>query len=114
MNIDKDIEIVKENIDDGTIYVRCGFTLNQAIENVLKEVERLQRENNTLTTQNAMMSERHFKDSGKLKELDTYKKVAEKLAEYIDKWGMCFGGECIGNCKQHIIEFAREEVESEK
>ena len=82
MNIDKDIEIVKENIDDGTIYVRCGFTLNQAIENVLADRK-------------------------------MWKKIAEFLAENIDKWGMCFGGACIENCKQHIIDWARKEVEKD-
>ena len=84
MNIDKDIEIVK---DLGLEYyvvnkkrTKITFKESQAIENVLNELE-------------------------------TYKKIAYKLAEHIDKNGFCVGGDCIEKCKQHFIEWARKEVE---
>lgn len=80
MDIDKDIEILKENIDKGIIYVGCGNTVEKAIENVLKELE-------------------------------TYKKIAEKLAEEVFLH-ISFAKPTEENIKI-LIENARKEVEKD-
>lgn len=128
-NLDKDIEYLKGYKYDNEV--------KQAIENVLwalkgkdcvietqshneevlgeyiakleKELEKKELEIKVNTSNLALLND----NNNKLKsELDTYKKIAELLAENIDKWGMCFGGACIENCKQHIIDWARKEVEN--
>ena len=46
--MEEDIELLKEKINNGYIYVNCGNFVNKAIENILNELERLQKENNDL------------------------------------------------------------------
>ncbi len=112
MNIDKDIEIVKENIDDGTIYVRCGFTLNQAIENVLSELSNLKWKNEIYVK--SIKSHKETIEKRDI-ELETYKKIAEKLAEdkIIPKCKNC-SDEDTHECTECALEWARKEVESEE
>ena len=117
MSIDKDLEILKENIDDGTIYVRCGFTLNQAIENVLSEFQGLRDFSTETVIRNAELQV----------ELETYKKIAEKLAEKLNQayfeenvFLLFFEKEILkgiqadyGYVGDVIIDWARKEVEKD-
>lgn len=103
--IDKDIEIIKENIADGTIYVRCGFTLNQAIENVLKELEKEKTKNLELNIELKTFKQSNKNLLAKKSELETYKKIAEKLAEELTK--------LTEENKEYYLDWARKEVEKE-
>ena len=38
--------------------------------------------------------------------------VIDEMAEYIDSWSFCAGGDCIKNCKEHIKEYFRKKVET--
>lgn len=41
--MEEDIKLLKENIDN--IYVMCGFSITNALERMLNELDRLQKEN---------------------------------------------------------------------
>lgn len=183
MNIDKDIEKVKEMLEDFGFEEETGDFLNwakrittdemKAIKNVLSELEKKdkiiktddmmlkedgidkikQATHNTEVVSNAITEQMNLHEKLKAegknpeyiliysngyaqgeydtkvkleKELDTWKKIAEKLAELLDnqtnfgdyieefrKKEECYG--CDGkHCKQCIIDWARKEVESEK
>ena len=98
-NIDEDIEQIENIInvldfkpkDNPKAVLELGRTAQdewkQAIENLLSRLKTAESE------------------------LETYKKIAEKLAGHIDDCCFCVGGDCIGKCKQHIIEWARKKVE---
>ena len=104
MNIDEDIKILKELAEDTIRYkmVETDAYMAGAITRVLKELEK------------------------KDKELETYKKIAEKLAEELEKdYTNCkccknlirhfdmFECKEFTNKKQCIIDWARKEVENE-
>ena len=122
-----DIEIVKEFIKevqeeysetlvDGKVYrienipleFKSTKELANAISNVLSELE--ETKETLKCTQDSW-----YKDS---QELETYKKIAEKLAEEMVLHGICSGVEesdkCYANeiqCGKCIIDWARKEVE---
>ena len=113
-NLDKDIEIIKENIDKGIIYVGCGNTVEKAIENVLWA---LNGKDCVIETQshNEEVLEEYI---AKLEqELKIYKKIAEKFAEHIDfcpnnfKITKC--EDYKNNCTKCRLEYARKEAENE-
>ena len=117
-NIDKDIERVKEIINNNYLedlsYLREENDykiFNQAIENVLSEFQALRE-----------FSAEEVINTAELQvELKTYKKIAEKLAEEMVLHGICSGVEesdkCYANeiqCGKCIIDWARKEVENEQ
>jgi DNA-binding protein H-NS len=125
MNIDKDIEILKELAEDTIRYkmVETDAYMAGAITRVLKELENKDEQIQELKENNRDM----FSYQADLKqELETYKKIAEWLIRYsIEKSIKIFGEEkceyarknknCPNfseeNCIQCIIEWARKEVE---
>ena len=144
MNIDKDIERVKNikyitlsgNIDGKSLRAEIPEEDKQAIENVLEEFERLEKlsfdvplltkdlenkrqENHELYDENIKLQ----MERDKLKEeLETWKKIAEKLAEegnfqiYEDKYCdsnifSCNVKSPKKTCKQCVIDWAKREVE---
>lgn len=131
--MDKDIEIVKEIITHKDDYDVCfGYRIAkpysvgaeeiQAISNVLSELERYKQyyeEQNEVNKK--FVSKDKFDEVNA--ELETYKKIAEKLADYIvitdiNEDIICADipeeiceQRAIGDCKQCIIDWARKEVE---
>ena len=152
-NIDKDIEILKEFIkkdyEPWSFYEKQGdelFELQEAIENVLKELETNKKAVDNLLVKNAelkqdvqdfqqALNEENLRRSfyvianndlrEKLqiqgKELETYKKIAEKLAKSMviginkDKEICANTDKCIEHkwCRECIIDWARKEVEKD-
>ena len=139
-NIDKDIEILKEHIkelDEEKVLYGGFLSRKQAIENVLSEIEELkddlrkheetsfdfQKENIELREE---IKERHIKhialaieNEDLNKELETYKKIAEKLATELrqaDNGAEQLGyyGEFANKPTQCIIDWARKEVEKDE
>ena len=120
MNIDKDIEILKEIAEsirfDGDIYLK--ETDKQAIENVLSELETNKKAVDNLLVKNAELRE----------ELETYKKMVKKLVERIiermkdessldgncyEEFGVTFCQRANDDCNKCIIDWARKEVEKD-
>ena len=112
-NIDKDIEIIKTKIE----YYKnnpegCNWRLSfedtediQAIENVLSELENKDEQLQELKENNRDM----FSYQADLKsELETYKEIAERLADIV-----ALNTVPKEECKQCIIDWARNEVEKE-
>ena len=108
-NIDKDIEILKDFIkkdyEPWSFYEKQGdelFELQEAIELVLWYMNDYKNENVVLHN-----------------ELETYKKIAEKLAEKkvvgcINCTVSCVSDEDIDTYIKNEIDWARKEVENEK
>lgn len=46
--MEEDIRILKENIKNGYIYINCGYTINNALGNLLDAFEKTQKENEEL------------------------------------------------------------------
>lgn len=46
--MEEDIRILKENIKNGYIYINCGYTINNALGNLLNVFEKTQKENEEL------------------------------------------------------------------
>lgn len=132
MNIDKDIERVKSIVKVHNDFLKgCNdqkISENEihAIENVLKELEKKDIEISRLKDE-LDYDHKEYKRMSRdtKKELETYKKMAEKLAEYITITDINEDVICdsvpeeiceqraIGDCKQCIIDWARKEVENE-
>ena len=109
--IDKDIELVsnlknvelKGKVNEQYIYAKIPEEYLNAIENVLKELENYKSQKIYHCYQ--------YEVYELSKELETYKKIAEKLAYELDKTVFCTGEKCTNKCKQCIIEWARKEVD---
>jgi chromosome segregation ATPase len=108
MNIDKDIEYLKGYKYDNEV--------KQAIENVLKELEELQDDLSIHEETSFEFQEENIKLR---KELETYKKIAKKLADKLVEiedgckhipTEIC-NEYSNGRCIKCIIDWARKEVE---
>ena len=115
-NIDKDIEILKEHIkelDEEKVLYGGFLSRKQAIENVLRNLKIKEIENKDLKEKLYIQ--------GNLTE--TYKKIAEKLAEWARlswcRYGCCEPTKLCKHCSKAseekgvkcIIDWARKEVE---
>ena len=116
MNIDKDIEIVKQDLNnwkkefgtEGSVAINI-----KSLENVLKELSNKDEQLQELKENNRDM----FSYQADLKlELETYKKIAEKLAEYfIDYVKSNVRIEnYIPPTIEELLDWARKEVENEE
>ena len=131
-NLDKDIEIVKEIIthkDDYDVFFGYRFAKPysvgaeeiQAISNVLLELETYKKivdeKNKELNEENLRCSKLAVENNDLKEKLETYKKIAEKLAEVIErKFADKYSGIDVNKykCKQSILGWARKEVNNEK
>ena len=119
MNIDKDIEKINklyyllDNVySTGLIENEERDEYQQAIENVLSELSNLKWKNEIYVKSIKSHKETIEKQD---KELETYKKIAEKLAEdkIIPKCKNC-SDEDMHECTECTLDWARKEVENEK
>lgn len=129
-NIDKDIKVLKEIAEaiwcDGDVYLTENH--KQAIENVIATLKKLEIVNCKILEEKVKIITRNRKIIDNLKsELETYKKIAEKLADklefHYDYDYVCFikgdYGQCrekkenSKTCKDCIIDWARNEVEKD-
>ena len=139
MNIDKDIEIVKKftkqiktdkhykNDNGWSGYYNTELKiLSQAIENVLSELERKKLRIDNLKEENELqhcdLQNAYSINNGLKSELETYKKIAEFLADegefnsnkYCDEDGLvCMVKHPERECTKCIIDWARKEVDND-
>ena len=133
MNIDKDIERCKELIKtEHSNWI--GMSNQEAIENVLKELEKEKAKNLELNIELKTFKQSNKNLLAKKSELETWKKIAEKLAEQLteisnyeyDGEGKYYCEAIYGHCKETgesfilgekckkcLIDWARKEVENE-
>lgn len=120
-NIDEDIEMAKEVARELRLYVdenkirkgRAISTVLSELEEKIEQIKVLENDNRILDISLGRELETH-KDTNK--ELETYKKIAEKLAEVIErKFADKYSGIDVNKykCKQSILGWARKEVENE-
>lgn len=76
--IKEKIELLKEFLEYGMEY-KDYFQLEKAFEDILNLIEKQQKEIETLSTQNAMMSERHLRDSEKLRNSVSKDKIRKQI-----------------------------------
>lgn len=128
-NIDVDIKIaeefIKKDYEPWSFYEKQGdelFELQESIKNILKSLKSYREDYN----HRCQLAIDRAEEVEKLNsELEIYKKIAEKLAEYISR--RCHYVDAYSNscdviedscfedkdCKQCIIDWARKEVEKD-
>ena len=108
-NIDKDIEMLKEAVDvltGNATSIKLDFEgTAQAIENVLSELEKQKNFVEHLGWNGERLQDLLNKSD---KELETYKKMVEKLADIV-----ALNTVPKEECNQCIIDWARKEVEKQ-